>query len=106
MLKSKNRLTSKEFETTFQTGTKRRSKRFLFVLASGETTQVGVSVPKKLYKKAHERNRLRRFVYNSIHDIVESELIRGQLLIIVQQKIDDQTAARDELRTELQKINS
>ena len=85
MLKSENRLTTKEFETTFQKGTKWRSTRFLFVFMSGDRPQVGIAVPKKIYKKAHERNQIKRFVYNCLHKQVSQGIPQGSLLVIVQQ---------------------
>ncbi len=70
MFKKKNKLTKKEFEFIFKKGEKKHSNTFLFISTkSNNSYKIGVSVPKKHFKKAVLRNKNKRTIYQFLKKI-------------------------------------
>ena len=65
MLKKENRLTTKEFLDVFKKGEKKHNSFFLLVYTKNDKkVKVGVSIPKKIFKKAVDRNKTKRIIFN------------------------------------------
>tara|TARA_B100000745_G_scaffold294021_1_gene236518 strand:- start:1371 stop:1694 length:324 start_codon:yes stop_codon:yes gene_type:complete len=63
MLKKKQRLTKKEFDHVFKNGKRVHSPILQLIYQPGEQFHGAAVVGKKVYKKAVDRNRLRRRLY-------------------------------------------
>lgn len=73
MLKKENRLTKKEFDFVFKNGEKKFSKNFLFIKKEVEKgIKISVSVSKKKYKRAVDRNKVRRMIYRILQKNLDS----------------------------------
>ena len=65
MIKKKNRLKIKEFQNLFKIGKKKHTTLFLIIIQEHqEYAKIGISIPKKIYKKAVIRNSIKRKIYN------------------------------------------
>lgn len=66
MLAKKHRLTHEEFGRCFASGRRYHGQYFTIIRYPAPSFQAAVVVGKKVYKKAHERNRLRRQLYHAL----------------------------------------
>ena len=82
MLKKKERLTKKEFDRFFSIGKRLHSPAFTLIYTPDETFHGAVVVGKKVYKKAVDRNRLRRRLYNALYKVVRETDITGVFIIL------------------------
>lgn len=57
------RFNRSEFASHFKTGVRYHTTHFTFIITPGEAVKYGVVVSKKVAKKAHDRNRIRRRIY-------------------------------------------
>lgn len=82
MLKKKERLTKKEFDRFFSSGKRRHSDLFTLVHADDPVFHGAVVVGKKVFKKAVDRNRLRRRVYNALYRLSRENDLQGVYIIL------------------------
>jgi len=89
MLKKTKRLTTKEFQEVFQKGKRVSSPLFLVSYLDIKKTKVAVSIPKKIYKKAIDRNYIKRIIFECLkkQDIPTSY----GLVIVIRKKLDNIT---------------
>ena len=82
MLAKRHRLSRQAFSEVFRTA--RRSHSPLFSLYHQKTNSLrcAVVVSKKIYQKAHDRNRLRRQAYGLLEKLKQQQMLRGDLIII------------------------
>ncbi len=83
MLKKKERLTKKEFDRFFSIGKRIHSPALTLLYTPDETFHGAVVVGKKIYKKAVDRNRLRRRLYNALYKEIKEAGITGVFIILV-----------------------
>lgn len=67
MLKKKERLTRKEFDRFFSVGKRSHSPSVQLIYAPSDAFHGSAVVGKKVYKKAVDRNRLRRQLYGLLY---------------------------------------
>lgn len=83
MLKKSERLTKRQFDEYFKNG-QRFSGRYLQILFSAKDTFHGaVVVGKKVYSKAHARNRLRRRLYGVLYQQRLAKNLKGVYIVLV-----------------------
>lgn len=82
MLKKKERLTKKEFDRFFSAGKRIHSPAFTLLYTPSETFHGAVVVGKKVYKKAVDRNRLRRRLYNALYKEIRETGTTGVFIIL------------------------
>lgn len=70
MLAKQQRLTRAEFKACFTNGVRRHSSSLTVVYCAQPATKVAVVVGKKVYTRAHERNRLRRSLYGEFRSLL------------------------------------
>lgn len=93
-------LTTKEFKTFYQGSFKKTSQGALlahYKVLTG-SGKVGISVPKKLYKQAYKRNKLKRVIREWFK---ESKVENLEINIIITKSLILQDKALDELKTQL-----
>ncbi|MCD5396584.1 MAG: ribonuclease P protein component [Candidatus Pacebacteria bacterium] len=101
MIKKKNRLKIKEFQNLFKIGKKKHTTLFLIIIQEHqEYAKIGISIPKKIYKKAVIRNSIKRKIYNFLK---KEKLInlKKHFLIIIKKKAD---YSNEENLNEIKKI--
>ncbi len=97
MLKKKNRLTTKEFQEVFEEGKKTHTPIFLFAkLQNKKEIKIGISVPKKIFKKAFKRNETKRIILNIIK---ENKIlpINNFFVLVLKKPIQNKDAIKKEL---------
>lgn len=82
MLKKKERLTKKEFDRFFSLGKRSHSPAFSLVYSPAPTFHAAVVVGKKVYKRAVDRNRLRRRLYNIIYRASREKNLKGVYIVL------------------------
>lgn len=82
MLKKKERLTKKEFDRFFSAGKRIHSPAFTLLYTPHESFHGAVVVGKKVHKKAVDRNRLRRRLYNALYKEVKDPEVTGVFIIL------------------------
>lgn len=102
MLKKKDRLTKKEFDRFFSSGRRLHSPLFTLVHSQNESFHGAVVVGKKVFKKAVDRNRLRRRVYNIIYRLSRENKLAGVYIVLV--KPIAAKATFGELRSSLENL--
>ena len=65
---------------------------------------VGISIPRKLYPKAHQRNAVKRLISSALQKLYNS-LRKDLSLVIMPQGVDDLTT-QQEIEQELNHVNS
>ncbi|OGG85576.1 ribonuclease P protein component [Candidatus Kaiserbacteria bacterium RIFOXYB1_FULL_46_14] len=102
MLKKKERLTKKEFDRFFSSGRRFHSPLFTLIYNKEEAFHGAVVVGKKVFKRAVDRNRLRRRLYNILYRLSREVGLNGVYIILT--KPTAGKASFDELKAELQKL--
>lgn len=104
MLKKTKRLTTKEFQEVFQKGKRVSSPLFLLSYLDIKKEGFAISVPKKIYKKAVDRNKTKRLIFNSLKTL--NSLPSIGVVIVVRKKLDNMTQKEtcDELLDVFKKI--
>lgn len=102
MLKKKERLTKKEFDRFFSLGRRYHSPAFSLIYSPTPEFHGAVVVGKKVYKKAVDRNRLRRQLYNIIYRASQEKNLKG--VYIVLSKPPAKEASFSELRDVLEAV--
>lgn len=82
MLKKKERLTKKEFDRSFSVGRRLHSPLFTLVWEDGSDFHGAVVVGKKVFKRAVDRNRLRRRLYNILYRLSRENNLLGVYIIL------------------------
>lgn len=82
MLKKKERLRKSEFDRFFSTGTRYHSSSLQAIYTPYTTFHASVVVPKKVARRATERNTLRRRVYDIVRCFKDEAGGQGVFIII------------------------
>ena len=82
MLNKAHRLTTAEFSTHFKSGRRYHTPSLQLIYSPTDTFHGAVVVGKKVYKKAVDRNRLRRQVYSRLYTLVQKNNHTGVYIII------------------------
>lgn len=99
MLPKEKRLTRDEFSRFFVSGKRTHTPAFQIIYTPSPITKVAVVVGKKVYKKAVDRNRLRRQLYHIMRDwLMESGSV-GVYIIITKPAVRDY--AHKQLKTSI-----
>ena len=106
MLAKRNRLTHHEFSRCFASGRRSHSDYFTIIHCPNAEFAAAVVVGKKVYKRAHERNRLRRQLYPVLRAWHQFTTQTGTLIILVKPSLTKlpQAAVEIELRAALEKM--
>jgi len=83
MFTKKERLTSKDFSRFFSSGKRFHSTFFTVVYTPYPTTHVSVVVPKKVARRAVQRNSLRRQVYDILRRYLKSDNKTGIFIVLM-----------------------
>ena len=87
MLKKKHRLKKEDFASFFKEERRRFSKNFLFLKRACQSDfKISVSISKKVYKKACQRNQARRMVYRILKE-KEKEIPNIEMIMIITKPI-------------------
>ncbi len=87
MLKKTERLDDRLFKEYFTTGKRNHNTYTTIITSSYSRLKVAVVVGKKVYKRAVDRNRLRRQVYGMVEKIKQNKDLTGVFIIILKPKI-------------------
>lgn len=104
MLKKKERLTKKEFDRFFSSGKRAHSPLLTLIHSSNSEFHGAVVVGKKVFKKAVDRNRLRRRLYNILYRLSLENNLQGVYIILT--KPVSGGASFSQLKEQLQKLIS
>lgn len=96
MLKKANRLSHSLFTKTFSVGKRIHNTYSTVVFSPSENFSSAVVVSKKIYKKAHERNLVRRRFYAVIAETLKNHKAKGVYIFIVKPMI--KTLTRKEFK--------
>lgn len=102
MLKKAERLTTKAFDQYFKTGRRNHGEYVQVVVSPANTFHGAVVVGKKVYKRAVDRNRLRRQLYAVLYEYRDSSVVL-QVLVKPSAKGVLVDEVRNDLRTMLAK---
>lgn len=102
MLKKKQRLTTAEFNRFFSSGQRFHSPLFTLVWHPHSTFHAAAVAGKKVYKRAVDRNRLRRRLYNILYRLSRENGLEGVYIVIA--KPNAASANFNELKAELVKL--
>lgn len=83
MLAKKRRLTTAEFDRYFKTGKRHHTPSLQVLYSKAADFHGAVVVGKKVSKKAVERNKLRRRVYNALYQIQKQNQQTGVFIVLV-----------------------
>lgn len=89
MLKKTKRLTTKEFQEVFQKGKRVSSPLFLVSFLETDKTKVAVSIPKKVYKRAVDRNYSKRIIFDCLKN--QQPLPSFGFVVVLRKKLDNIT---------------
>ena len=81
MLAKTNRLSRALFADYFSRGKRLHSEHFTVVYSPADVCKVSVVVSKKVAKKAHDRNRLKRQVYGYIRVLYKEQSLYGVFMV-------------------------
>ena len=106
MLKKKERLTKKEFDRSFSSGRRYHSPVLTLIHEPGDNFHGAVVVGKKVYKKAVDRNRLRRRLYNVLYRLSRANELTGTHILLTKPTAKDLSFAqlKEEVEGLLNKI--
>lgn len=82
MFSKENRLTRPAFEKHFKTGKRFHAEALTAIYSPSPHIHISVVVGKKVAKKAHERNIIRRRVYGASYRYLKKEEISGTYIFI------------------------
>lgn len=100
MLKKESKLTAKDLLKLKKEGKRVHFTLFSVMYMSGVVFKMSVSVPKKLYKNAVDRNRAKRRVFGVIHEL--SPIKMGYYDLFMKQNINN--VSYTDLKKEVQRI--
>ncbi len=99
MLKKKERLTRALFGRSFSIGKRVHTSHLQIIVAESDTFHGSVVVGKKVYKKAVDRNRVRRQLYAVLYQFSRNKTIPKTYILIAKPSIKD--ATRNDFATAL-----
>lgn len=102
MLPKRQRLTKKEFDRFFSAGKRGHSPLFTLIHSPGDQFHGAVVVGKKVFKRAVDRNRLRRRLYNALYGLSVANNLRGVYIVLT--KPAAAPATFSELKEALRKL--
>lgn len=82
MLSKKERLTRVEFDRFFAVGKRIHTPTLQIIFAESPTFHGSVVIPKKVYKKAVDRNKIRRRLYAVLYQFSRQHKQTGTFIII------------------------
>ena len=91
MLKKANRLNNTLFAKYFAQGKRIHSENLTTVFSPNEGFLCAVVVGKKIYKKAHERNLLRRRIYTMVREVAKNKTVKGVYIFLVKPTVKNLT---------------
>lgn len=92
MLTKKQRLTKKEFDHVFKNGKRLHSPVLQLIYQPGEQFRGAAVVGKKVYKKAVDRNRVRRRLYNVLYRYQKTQGCTGTFVLIAKPLVTELSA--------------
>lgn len=93
MLKKANRLSRTSFSSIFSTGKRIHNQYSTVIYSPSDNFASVVVVSKKIYRKAHERNSIRRRFYAVIEKVLDGRRLKGSYIFIVKPTIKSLTKA-------------
>lgn len=102
MLKKKERLTTKEFNRFFSSGRRLHTPLLTGIFTDHADFHAAAVAGKKVHKRAVDRNRLRRRLYNILYRMSRENDLKGVYIIIA--KPAAATATFTELKEELVRL--
>ncbi len=87
MLKKKQRLTKKEFDNVFAKGKRIHTPTLQLIYKESDVFCGAAVVGKKVYKKAVDRNRLRRQLYGALYRHQKQHTSTGTFILIAKPTI-------------------
>lgn len=88
MLAKRNRLNRAEFSTIFQIGQRRHSINLTAIIKNSTDFKGAVVVGKKVAKKAHERNSIKRRLYDMVGNFVKINNWQGRVIFVVKPAVN------------------
>lgn len=85
MLAKKHRLNSVQFNAVFKGGKKKHGKDFMIIYVTSDETRLAVTISKKKAKKAVERVRVRRQIYEYIRKNLLQNM-SGSYIVMAKEK--------------------
>jgi ribonuclease P protein component len=82
MLPKKQRLNRTAFTHHFQLGKRRHTPHLTLIIAPSDSFKCAVVIGKKVAKKAHDRNRIRRRLYEIIRHSLGANNWPGVLIVV------------------------
>ena len=87
MLKKKERLTKEQFDHFFKVGFRVHSPSVQIIVANSPTFHGCVVVGKKVYKKAVDRNKLRRRLYAMLYNYAKQSALKKTFIVVAKPPI-------------------
>lgn len=82
MLPKRQRLTKQAFDAAFKAGKRYHTPLLQLIVVPGETFHGAAVVGKRVYKKAVDRNRLRRQLYGVLYRYQQTHGMKGTYIVI------------------------
>lgn len=82
MLKKQERLSRQEFSAHFAVGKRIHTELFSLIYSPGSVLKASAVVSKKVAKKAHERNTLRRRIYATLATLRSEAGFSGTVIVV------------------------
>lgn len=89
MLSKKQRLTKKEFDHVFTSGKREHSPTLQLIYARGDSFHGAAVVGKKVFKKAVDRNKLRRRLYGVLYRMHAVQSFDGTYILVAKPAIKE-----------------
>ncbi len=81
MLAKQQRVSRTEFMAALAAGRRYHSPLLSLTVVPGQLVKASVVISKKVAKKAHDRNRLRRRMYAVIQDLAATSVLSGTFIV-------------------------
>lgn len=91
MFKNSERLSRGGFDTYFKTGKRIQGPHLTLIYQAAKQRHVSVVVGKKVFKKAHDRNQLRRRVYGVLYRTLTQNNQTGVFIVLTKPSITSLT---------------
>jgi ribonuclease P protein component len=106
MLTKKERLTRAQFDRSFSIGKRIHTPHMQIIIAESDSFHGAVVVPKKVYKKAVDRNSVRRKLYAVLYETNKKRNLHKTIILIVKSAITSvpKSVYIPELRIALEKF--
>lgn len=101
MFSKQFRIAAKEFNSLIKGGVRMHSPSLMLQFVSGDLYKFAVVVPKKVFKKAVDRNKVKRVLYGYLKKAYTEELLATGMYILVLKKPANQKTLQ-EIKNEVQ----